>query len=73
MIRSAPAPVRVWRDATPDQISKRFLNILLRDADLDFQLSRLFVLFATDPPLMVGSYSHHDGYRPLEPLNRRTT
>lgn len=73
MRRSVPAPVRVWRDARPDQISKRFLNILLSDAELDFQLSRLFALFATAPPEMAGAYSHHDGYRSLETLNRRTT
>lgn len=56
-------PVLAWCEATPDQISKRFINLMVRDADLDFRLSRLFVLFALGPPVMCGAYSHHDGWR----------
>lgn len=63
MKRPMPSPVRVWSDAHPDQISKRFINLIVSDPDVDYRLGRLFGLFAVAPPAMVGAYCHHDGWR----------
>ena len=71
-MRNIPAPVRVWRDAAPDQISKRFHNILLAMPNPDIgKLIRLLQMFAMPPPPGRGKYQHRDGYRLIEPLNRR--
>lgn len=63
MTAATHSTVSVWAGATPDEISKRFLNMLVKDADLGYRLSRLFGLFAPAPPVLTGTYCHHDGYR----------
>jgi len=63
MNRWLVTPVAVWAAAHPDQISKRFINLIVHDPDLDHRLGRLFELFAVPAPAMVGAYCHHDGWR----------
>lgn len=63
MKRALISPVAVWAAAHPDQISKRFINLIVYDPDLDYRLGRLFGLFAIPAPTMAGAYCHHDGWR----------
>lgn len=62
--------VLAWAEAPPDEISRRFHNLLLSDFALHALLWRLHDLFASPAPFGSGVYAHHDG---LRPLNRRTT
>jgi hypothetical protein len=50
----SPENVEDW-----DSVTSRFLRIVTIDPDLDYRLSCLLVLFATDMPKTVGGYAHH--------------
>jgi hypothetical protein len=72
--RAGLAYTRDWLAKNSDACSRDFHNTLLRMPNPDVgKLIRLLQLFAVPPPLGRGKYQHHDGYRPAEPLNRRTT
>jgi hypothetical protein len=55
--------VDTWAMATPDQISKRFHNLVMADTPVHIRLRVLDSLFAVPPPVGRGVYRHHDGYR----------
>ena len=42
-----------------DACTWRFIHIMASDPDLDYRLSRLLLLFATDMPETYGGYAHH--------------
>lgn len=50
--------VRVWATATDSEISKRFYNLLLKEAP---ELAPWLDLFAEPAPQGTGRYNHHDG------------
>lgn len=52
-------PVAYVAKESKAMISKRFIHIVCSDPQLDFDLSRLLVLFATDMPETYGGYGHH--------------
>lgn len=54
--------VRVWSTANPDQVSRRFHNMLLHQVP---ELRTMLDLFATPLGQAVGPYQHHDGWRCL--------
>ena len=39
--------------------SKRFIWMMTRDPQLDYDLGRLLLLFAVDMPITQGDYAHH--------------
>lgn len=57
------ATVVAWAQASPDKISARFHNMLMRDDQLALRVRVLGGLFATRPPQGRGPYNHHDGAR----------
>lgn len=57
------ATVVAWAHASPDEVSKRFWNMLLRDRIWYAKLLKLHWLFAEDAPWGRGKYRHHDGDR----------
>ena len=58
-----------WYRQSPDKATRVFHNLLLQQMP---ELRRLLDLFALPAPVGVGVYNHHDGFRLIEPLNRRT-
>ena len=64
MIRTTRNTVHAWAHAEPDEIAKRFHNLMLRQ-DVVFQQTtrQLLWLFADQAPTGRGRYNHHDGYR----------
>ena len=52
-------PVGYWARSSKAMTTKRFIQIVAYDPDIDFSLSRLLALFATDLPIMTGDYAHH--------------
>lgn len=57
------ATVVAWAHARPDDVSKRFHNMLMRDPLWYDKLLKLHWLFAEDGPWGRGRYRHHDGAR----------
>lgn len=57
------ATVVAWAHASPDEISKRFHNMVLVDFKLCAALHRLDALFGYPAPVGRGRYNHHDGSR----------
>ena len=52
-------PVLYWYKSSKAMVTRRFLQTVCYDPDLDQRLSRLLVLFATDMPETYGDYAHH--------------
>ena len=52
-------PVAYARKESKAICSVRFIHIVGSDPDLDYRLSRLLILFATDMPRTYGDYAHH--------------
>lgn len=63
MIRNTYNTVVAWSNADPDEISKRFHNLMLNAADGWPEVRALLSLFADWPPPSYGRYLHHDGWR----------
>lgn len=64
MIRNTTNTVVAWSNADPDEISKRFHNLMIRqDVAFTQHLHQLLKLFADWPPPSYGRYLHHDGWR----------
>ena len=60
LTRAALTYVRQWLEDHPDQCSKDFHNILMRQMP---ELRPILDLFLDPPPEGTGRYHHHDGYR----------
>ena len=67
MIRNSANTVVAWSNADPDELSKRFWNILLKET---YDVRRgwpefiaLYNLFALPLGHTSGKYEHHDGWR----------
>lgn len=52
-------PVAYVAKESKAMCTKRFLRIVCHDPELDYRLSRLLALFATDMPTTYGDYAHH--------------
>lgn len=63
MIRTTHNTVHVWANAEPDEISRRFHNMLIHEYDWAPGFRRMLGLFAVPAPYASGRYLHHDGYR----------
>lgn len=67
MSRNTTNTVVAWSNADPDEISKRFHNMLLDigtgDLSWGYRFRVLLNLFADWPPPSYGRYLHHDGRR----------
>lgn len=64
MIRNTTNTVIAWSNAEPDEISKRFHNMLIRVAQSDPRLwNHLINLWAVPMGRHQGRYCHHDGWR----------
>lgn len=62
-MRARTLPHRVYRQPLNvedwDVITTRFIRMVCTDAELDYNLSRLLMLFAVDMPETQGGYAHH--------------
>lgn len=52
-------PVAYWMRESKAMVARHFIWTVCSDPDLDYRLSRLLALFATDMPKTYGDYAHH--------------
>lgn len=54
-------PVAYMRRSSKAVVSRRFIQVVCHDPQMDYDLSRLLALFATPFPKTTGDWAHHDG------------
>lgn len=63
MIRNTTNTVLAWSNAEPDEVTRRFHNMLIHEYAWAPRFRALLDLFADWPPPSYGRYLHHDGWR----------